>query len=153
VTTDVPRLKSTPNTTAAITETKLPLSTPDMTANPYDPPLVTDDETRDRYRLLFVLMFWLSTILAVLTFASALFVGYQNYVASAQRGGTMPTYIPLLVVLIVCCSSGFMISSLRWRKRRARPAIVSFALSVAVLLFGPYILLMLLYGVRNWSLF
>lgn len=117
-----------------------------MDANPYEPPSNVDEDLPNRYRILFALMFWLSAILAFLVFASAVLVVYQNYVAVTRTGGSLPVYIPLLVVLIFCCSLGLAFSSTRWRKRRTRQAAISFVVSIGLLLVGPYILLMLLYG-------
>ena len=105
-----------------------------------------DDSTSDRFRIVFTAMFWLSAILAVLTFTSAIFIGYQNYVAAVPTGGALPTYIPLLIVLVVCCSLGLAFSSTRWRQRRARPAILSFIASIVTLVLGPYALLLVRYG-------
>lgn len=117
-----------------------------MNANPYDPPAATDDANHQRYRILCVTMFWLSAVLATLAFISAILVAVQNYLAMAEMGGSLPTYIPLLVVLVTCCAFGFGWSSLKWRSRKIRAAIVSFASSVLALFAGPYILLMLLHG-------
>lgn len=115
-------------------------------SNPYGSPAQIDDSTSDRFHIGFGSMFWLSAILATLVFASAIFTGYQNYMAVAQSGGSLPTYIPLLILLVVCCSLGLAFSSTQWRKRRVRPAILSFIASIVMLFVGPRILLMLLYG-------
>ena len=96
--------------------------------------------------MLFVSMSWLSAILAALAFASAIFTGYQDYLVVSQSRGSLPTYIPMLLALVICCSIGLAYSSTRWRKRRARPAIIAFVMSILLLIIGPYILLMLLYG-------
>ncbi len=94
-------------------------------------------------------MFWLSAVFATFAFISAILVAVQNYLAIAEMGGSLPTYIPLLVVLVACCAFGFGWSSLQWRSGKIRPAIVLFASSVFALFAGPYILLMLLYGLPN----
>ena len=115
-------------------------------ANPYDPPATTVADTPQRFRVLCVTMFWLSTIFAAFAFISAVLVGVQNYLAIAQMGGSLPTYIPLLVVLIACCAFGFGWSARKWRSRQIRPALIWFVGSILSLVAGPYVLLLLLYG-------
>ena len=117
-----------------------------MNTNPYESPGPVDFETMDRFRILFVSMSWLSAILAALAFASAIFTGYQHYIVVSQSGGSLPTYIRMLLALVFCCSIGLAYSSTRWRKRRTRPAIIAFVMSIVLLAIGPYILLILLYG-------
>jgi hypothetical protein len=120
-----------------------------VNTNPYDPPSATDETIPQRDRILCVTMFWLSAVFATFASISAILVAVQNYLAMAEMGGSLPTYIPLLVVLVACCAFGFGWSSLKWRSRKIRPAIISFVSSVFALFAGPYILLMLLYGLPN----
>jgi hypothetical protein len=115
-------------------------------ANPYDPPASAEDLSPPQFRILCVTMFWLSAVFGAFAFVSAILIGVQNYLAMGATGGSLPTYIPLLVLLTICCSFGFAWSARKWRSRLIRAALISFILSLVALVIGPYVLLTILYG-------
>lgn len=118
----------------------------DTRMNPYSPATDTGDAASDRYGLLFAAAFWLTGSIAVLVAAVPLYLAYINYLAMRDSGGSLPTYILLVTVLMICCSAGFSFSAIQWRRRNTRLAVISFLIAMATVVVGPYVLLMLLYG-------
>lgn len=123
-----------------------------MTENPYSPASDTGDAILDRYHVLFVTAFWLTVIIAVLLAIATIYSAYMNYVVLQDSGVKVPTYVPLVTTLMICCSIGFAYSAFQWRNRKTRRALVTFLIATATVVGGPIILLILLNGLETFSI-
>jgi hypothetical protein len=123
-----------------------------MNENPYSPTSDSGDTIVDRYRVPFAMAFWLTAIIAVLLAVATVYSAYTNYVVLRDSGGKVPTYIPLVTILMICCSVGFAYSAFQWRNRKTRRALVTFLIATATVVSGPIILLSLLYGLEKFSI-
>ena len=123
-----------------------------MTENPYSPASETADANLDRYRVLFATAFWLTAIIAVLLAVATIYSAYTNYSVVQKPGVKVPTYVPLVTTLMICCSIGFAYSAFQWRNRKARRALGAFLIATATVVGGPIILLILLYGLETFTI-
>tara|TARA_R110002167_G_scaffold196621_1_gene399519 strand:+ start:637 stop:990 length:354 start_codon:yes stop_codon:yes gene_type:complete len=114
-----------------------------MTENPYSPASDLGDAIVDRYRVPFAIAFWLTAIIAVLLAVATIYSAYMNFVVLRDAGGKIPTYVPLVTILMICCSVGFAYSASQWRNRKTRGALVTFLIATATVVGGPIILLIL----------
>ena len=123
-----------------------------MTENPYSPTSDSGDAIVDRYRVPFAMAFWLTAIIAMLLAVATIYSAYTNYAVLRDSGGKVPTYVPLVTILMICCSVGFAYSAFQWRNRKTRRALVTFLIAMATAVGGPIILLVLLYGLETFSI-
>ena len=123
-----------------------------MTENPYSPASDAGDAILDRNRVLFATAFWLTGIIAVLLAVATIYSAYTNYVVLRDSDAKVPTYIPLVTTLMICCSIGFTYSAIQWRNRKTRRALVAFLIATASVVGGPIILLILLYGLETFTI-
>ncbi len=117
-----------------------------MTTNPYLPPDADVSTATSRNSIFCACMFWITSILAVVTAFIAISGGYQNYVAHSQMGGTLPPYIIAVTLLVLGCALLLGFSAMNWHKRNARVGLLSFGFAFTSYFVFPRLLLAVLVG-------
>ena len=117
-----------------------------MATNPYSPPDGSHSDADPKGHVLYICMFWLTSILSVVAAAIAIGGGYHNYVAVSQMGGSLPPYIIAVTLLVLACSGLLGYSALNWRKQRMRGGLLTLGVALAAFFVGPRFLLFVLVG-------
>ena len=111
-----------------------------MSENPYSPPDATPVNAERTGSAICTVMFWLSCVLCLGTFAIAANGGYQYWFYTSQMGIPLPISILAESACVACSGFGMLYSATRWRRQRIRAGTVSLTLSLLAFFVGPLLI-------------